>query len=467
MIEGLSGEIVVNDTKFNGVMPPSILDDPQLADVLSFVRNGWGNAGEGVTADEVKAVRAKSRYPNLQALLKASAYALLPKPPEGFTLREVARLSENGTRLASDGQGKTLYVLAGNGNVWRVDLSGGKLTQILWGDQYLDLKRGEPFTVGFTLDRQKRFYLVVNQRNDSGSVVTNEVSLYRTTATSPAGDPADPKPWFHTAYPYGIGPFNHAVGNIAVGPDGYLYVTSGSRTDGNEPGKDPRYYGGGETPRTACVWRLDPRAEKPEIEIFARGLRNAYGFCWNDRGEMFATDNGPDANAPEELNQIGRGRHYGFPYQFSNWTNKPYAYTPDPPPGLEFTLPVANLGPDGGFEGQPLYTFDPHSSPAGIVHLGDDFPSDFRGSLLLVRFGNLIVCPHDVGFDLLQARLQKNPAGRYEGKLTTVLSPLARPLDVHLSGKGKVYILEYARTLNNKGDIPMLPGRILELAVKP
>ena len=47
-------------------------------------------------------------------------------------------------------------------------------------------------------------------------------------------------------------------------------------------------------------------------------MRNAYGFCWNERGEMFATENGPDADAPEELNQIEQGRHYGFPYTFAN-----------------------------------------------------------------------------------------------------------------------------------------------------
>src|SRR5262249_27666817 len=190
------------------------------------------------------------------------------------------------------------------------------------------------------------------------------------------------------SYPWGIGPFNHGVGHIAFGPDGYLYVTSGSRTDGNEPGKDERYAKIGETPLTANMWRLDPNAETPKIEIHARGLRNAYGFCWNHKGEMFATDNGPDADPPEELNQIASGKHYGFPYQFSNWAKKPYPHTPDPPVGVKFTWPIANLGPAGGFQGEPLYTFDPHSSPSGIVFLGDDFPPDYRGTFLIARFGN-------------------------------------------------------------------------------
>ena len=87
--------------------------------------------------------------------------------------------------------------------------------------------------------------------------------------------------------------FNHGVGHIAFGPDGMLYVNSGSRTDGDETGDDPRYSKEGEDRLTSCIWRLDPNADKPEIEIYARGLRNAYGFRWNDHGEMYATDNGP------------------------------------------------------------------------------------------------------------------------------------------------------------------------------
>jgi glucose/arabinose dehydrogenase len=182
---------------------------------------------------------------------------------------------------------------------------------------------------------------------------------------------------------------------------------------------------------------------------------------------MFATENGPDANAPEELNLIEHGKHYGFPYTFADWTKKAYAHTPDPPPGLEFTLPIANLGPAGGFERKPIYTFDPHSSPGGIVFLGNDFPEGWRGTFLLTRFGNFIRTPKDnVGFDLLQARLQKNSKGVYEAHIETVLAPLGRPMDVHLGGKGKIYICEYSRPTNN--NLPYgLPGRILELALRP
>ena len=111
------------------------------------------------------------------------------------------------------------------------------------------------------------------------------------------------EPYLRVYYPWGIGGFNHGANHVAQGPDGFIYVSSGARTDGNEPGSNPRYYSGGEVPLTACVWRF-PADGATAPEIFASGLRNAFGFCWNDRGEMFATDNGPDADMPEELKKL-------------------------------------------------------------------------------------------------------------------------------------------------------------------
>ena len=462
LVQGLSDQITVNGVPYHGAMPPMVLDDARVADVLTFVRNSFGNRADAVTPDEVKAVRAKSRFPTYKMLVQAAAYPPLPAAPEGFAVREVVKLLDHGTRLAGDVSGRSLYLLGGGGDVSRIDIASGKITPVLRGKDYLR----EAGTTAFAFDGERRLYIIANHRNEHGALVTNEVTIYRTTEFK-AGEPAKPEAWFRTSYPWGIGPFNHGVGHAAFGPDGLLYVGSGSRTDGNEPGGDAHYFQGGEVPITACIWRLDPRAARPEIEIFARGLRNTYGFCWNDRGEMFATDNGPDADAPEELNLVEQGRHYGFPYQFSDWTNRPYAYTPDAPPGIQFTRPIQNRGPAaGGSEGRPLYSFDAHSSPAGIAFLGENFPAPHRGTLLVTRFGNLLKKPVDAGYDLVQVRLQKDGEGRYQSRMTTLLAPLGRPLDVYVSSRGRIYVLEYTRQTDNKAEFGMLPGRILELSVK-
>jgi nitrite reductase (NO-forming) len=60
LIKGLSGPITVNGQTYNGVMPPSMLNDEQVASVLTYVRNAFGNSGDIVTVDEVKKVHAES-----------------------------------------------------------------------------------------------------------------------------------------------------------------------------------------------------------------------------------------------------------------------------------------------------------------------------------------------------------------------------------------------------------------------
>jgi glucose/arabinose dehydrogenase len=468
LCEGLSGEITVNEKHYNGMMPPVVLDDNEVADLVTYVLNSWDNSGGETAADSVKEVRSKTSFPTFAALQRANTFAPLPEPPNGFTLREVVRLPEHPVRIASDDQGNVIYVLSENGDVFRVEIESGQFRQIFFAKNYLERKPGDTgspiFLLGMTMDKQKRLYIASNQPNNSKVPFQNRVTIYRTTATND-GDPTEPKPWFEASYP-GNSAYVHGMENIQFGPDGYLYAGNGARTDANQSGNDTNYYQGGEMELTSSIWRLNPNENNPDIDVFARGIRNAYGFCWNEKGEMFATENGPDADAPEELNLIERGKHYGFPYQFGNWTNKAYAHTPDPPPGLKMTLPIANLGPDGGFNGTPLYTFDPHSGPDGIVYLGNDFPPDYRGTFLIVRFGNFLRTPKDnVGFDLLQARLEKNSEGVYQARVKTVLKPLARPIDIHHSGPGKFYIAEYSRITDNQGSYS-LPGRILELAVK-
>lgn len=463
LCEGLNQKITVNGTEYNNAMPPVAMKDAEVADVLTYVRSAWGNSADAVTADEVRAARAKTKFPTYEALVQASSYAPLPKPPEGLTLREVSRLPVNPVKLAGDGKGGKLYVLSANGDVWGVETAKGTFKLVLKGDRYTDKTLGAVSAMGLVMDRDGHLYIAVNQRNESVTPVMDEVTIFRTTDTF-NGEPFAPRAWLRTRYPWGVGPFNHCVNHMAFGPNGLLYVNSGSRTDGNESGRDPRYSTEGETPLTACMWRLDPKAEKPEIETFARGLRNAFGFCFDAEGRLVASENGPDADAPEELNVLERGKHYGFPFQFSDWKDKPYPHTPDAPANLKFTLPVANVGPDGGFSGKPLYTFDPHSSPAGIVALGNDWPTGWRGTLLITRFGNLLKKPKDVGFDLLQARLRKTADG-YEATFSTVLAPLGRPIDLHLA-PGRVFIAEYSRPTDHKSGLPMLPGRVLELSVK-
>jgi len=57
VIHGQQGEIVVNDKKYNQVMPAQNLNDEEIANVLSYVLNSWGNEHDMVTPSRVRNVR--------------------------------------------------------------------------------------------------------------------------------------------------------------------------------------------------------------------------------------------------------------------------------------------------------------------------------------------------------------------------------------------------------------------------
>lgn len=54
---GLNGEIQVNGKTYNNVMTPLGLSDDEIADVMNYVMNSWGNTQDNmVTEDEVAKV---------------------------------------------------------------------------------------------------------------------------------------------------------------------------------------------------------------------------------------------------------------------------------------------------------------------------------------------------------------------------------------------------------------------------
>jgi glucose/arabinose dehydrogenase/mono/diheme cytochrome c family protein len=471
VVQGLSGKLTVNGLTYDNQMPAVVLDDAQVADVLTFVFGSWGNPGGEFKANEIVKVRATSRFPTFKALAAASAYPPLPQAPSGWELKEHVRLNDFAVRMAPTPDGKGYYLLGQAGTVWRVDAGARKVQPVFVAADYADPSLGSPGTLGMHCDSKGRIWITCNQRQDSRPLVTNHISIFRTPLPANARSlPGKPVLWFRTAYPHGIGPYNHGVSHLAVGPDGKLYVSSGSRTDGGESGNEPNLGRMGETDLTACLWRMDPESESPSIEVVAKGIRNAWSFAWDPSGRLFTVSNGPDAHSGEEMDviDVNHPRHHGFPYQFADWPveRKAYPHTPPAPPGASFVLPVLNDGPDGWAAGAPGATFDPHSSPAGMIWLGDRAPQPWQRTFLVGRFGNLLKLEgdRDVGFDVLA--VEPMPVGStWRAKVRTFVHGLGRPIDLLRLGD-RVYILEYTRPTDFRSGRGWLPGRVLELIPK-
>ena len=55
---GLKGEIVVNDEIYDGVMAKQGLDDEEIADVMNYILNQWGNSFDAqITTQQVSEVQ--------------------------------------------------------------------------------------------------------------------------------------------------------------------------------------------------------------------------------------------------------------------------------------------------------------------------------------------------------------------------------------------------------------------------
>ena len=60
VLKGLQDKIEVNGESYEAVMPANdYLSDKEIADVLTYVRNSFGNKATAITSAEVKAVRDK------------------------------------------------------------------------------------------------------------------------------------------------------------------------------------------------------------------------------------------------------------------------------------------------------------------------------------------------------------------------------------------------------------------------
>ena len=174
--------------------------------------------------------------------------------------------------------------------------------------------------LGLAIDPDDPSYLYVyySAANPRRSVVSR-------FSTAPSDSPAAADPdselvILEVPQPYA----NHNGGQIAFGPDGYLYIGLG---DGGSAG-DPQRNGQDTSTLLGTILRVDvseATAEQPYAippdnpfvdgggrpEIWAYGLRNPWRFSFDrETGELWAGDVGQ--NEWEEIDIIERGGNYGW-----------------------------------------------------------------------------------------------------------------------------------------------------------
>ncbi len=185
-------------------------------------------------------------------------------------------------------------------------------------------------------------------------------------------------------------------GIIKFGPDGKLYVATGSVSDSSHMPQDPNSLAG-------KILRLNDDGTIPETNpihdsaVYALGFRNPQGMAWDAAGNFYMTDMGPTKS--DEINLVLPGRNYGWPEQECA---------------------------GGGYE-DSILCYDPAIEPGGIIVYDGDL-LDFKGKLVMtaLRASNLYVV------DLENPSLQTQDI---------ILSGTGRIRDVAQAPDGSLYIL--------------------------
>jgi glucose/arabinose dehydrogenase len=250
----------------------------------------------------------------------------------------------------NDGSGR-LFVVEQGGTI-RIIQNGSLLPQAFLNISSKVIVQNEMGLLGLTFhpsfQTNRKFY--VNYVRNAGGQFQSVIAEYLASPTNAnQSDPATERILLTVDQ---VGNFdNHKAGQLAFGPDGFLYFGLGDGGSGGDP------FGHGQSTATLLgkMMRIDVNSTSPGLqyaippdnpfaaggglpEIYAIGFRNPWRFSFDrTTGRLFMADVGQDKF--EEIDIVQKGGNYG-------WNTMEGVHCFNPPSGCNMaglTLPIVEI----------------------------------------------------------------------------------------------------------------------------
>ncbi|WP_182869144.1 PVC-type heme-binding CxxCH protein [Stieleria mannarensis] len=258
---------------------------------------------------------------------------------------------------------------------------------------------------------------------------------------------------------------HNMVNGLRWGPDGWLYGRHGI-TDTSHVGT-PDTPAGKRTPLNCSIWRFHP--QRHVFQVVTHGTTNPWGLDYDDHGQWFFTN-----NVINHLWHVIPGAHYE---RMHGADFNPYLYGLIEPTADHFHWDTAGGVGDSDNKNRKQYDGrhddhgGGHSHCGGMIYLGDNWPTQYRGRMLmcnthgrrvnvdrLVRRGNSYVGEHEPDFLIANnpwfrgVELKYGPDG---GVFLTDWSDLGECHDrdgVHRTS-GRIYKITYGEPQRQRPDL--------------
>ncbi|QEG00241.1 hypothetical protein Mal15_43110 [Stieleria maiorica] len=246
---------------------------------------------------------------------------------------------------------------------------------------------------------------------------------------------------------------HNMVNGLRWGPDGWLYGRHGI-TDTSHVGT-PETPLGKRTPLNCSIWRFHP--QRHVFQVVTHGTTNPWGLDYDDHGQWFFTN-----NVINHLWHVIPGAHYE---RMHGADFNPHLYGLIEPTADHFHWDTAGGVGDSDNKNRKQYDGrhddhgGGHSHCGGMIYLGDNWPAEYRGRMLMCNTHG-----RRVNVDRL-VRRGNSYAGEHEADFLIANNPWFRGVELKYGPDGGVFLTDWSDLgeCHDRDGVHRTSGRIYKI----